>query len=208
MAAPFSIGAVSPRCFDEGRWPQRSPLWVEGARTRRNVPKAGEPGSFPYVFLPITRLDLNHHKRGRGNLSRHHRSIPMSLKTWLLGAAAAIAFGAAGATAQAAPLGNALSDRATEQNPALQKATWVRQCYWHRGHRHCRRVWRTYSYYYDPYYYDDYYYGGPYAYGPSFGFFFGGGGRGHHHGGHHFGGGHHHGGHHFGGGHHHGGHRR
>ena len=124
----------------------------------------------------------------------------MKLKNWLLGAAAAAAFGAFTTTAQAAPLGTMQIDRATE-NSAVQDVAWVRRCYWHRGHRHCRRVWRDYGYYDDSYSYGDpYYYGAPYAYGPSFGFFFGGG-RGHHHGHHHhFGRGHHHGHHH-----HHGG---
>lgn len=102
----------------------------------------------------------------------------MKLKNWLLGAAAAMAFGAVGNTAQAAPLGNVQADRAAAPNSAVQDVAWVRRCYWHRGHRHCRRVWREYGYY--PYY--DYgYYGGPYAYGPAFGFYFGGGHRHHHH---------------------------
>jgi hypothetical protein len=114
----------------------------------------------------------------------------MNLKNWLLGALAAVAFGIAGSTAQAAPLGNVQANPAAEQNTMTQNVVWVRRCYWHRGHRHCRRVWR------DAYYYDDDYYGapyaygyGPYAYGPSFGFFFGGGrGHHHHHGHHHHGG--------------------
>jgi hypothetical protein len=103
----------------------------------------------------------------------------MTLRNWLLGSAAAVAFAAAGTTAQATPLGNVLTDRAAEQNTTVQNVAWLRRCYWHRGHRYCRRVWRESSYYYD----DPYYYGGPYAYGPSIGFFFGGGGHRHH--GHH-----------------------
>src|SRR5262245_1279479 len=115
----------------------------------------------------------------------------MNLKTWLLGATTALALGAAGTTAQAAPLGNVMADSAAEQNAILQNVAWIRRCYWHAGHRHCRRVWREYGYNSDPYYYGEPYYAyGPYAYGPSFGFFFGGGGRGGHHGGHHHGGGH------------------
>jgi hypothetical protein len=112
----------------------------------------------------------------------------MNLKNWLLGAAAAVAFSAVGTTAQSAPLGNLQADRASEQNTAVQNVAWVRRCYSHRGHRHCRRVWRDYGYY-DP---EPNYYGGPYAYGPSIGFFFGGGRHGHHGGHHHHGG---HGGH-------------
>ena len=111
----------------------------------------------------------------------------MNRKTWLLGATAAVAFGAIGTTAHSAPLSIMQVDRAT-QNSVVQDVVWVRRCYWHRGHRHCRRVWlRDYGYYDDPYYYGSPYgYGpyayGPYAYGPSFGFFFGGRGGHHHHG--------------------------
>ena len=97
----------------------------------------------------------------------------MKLKNWLLGAAAAMAFGAVGTAAQAAPLGN--MQAAAGQNTATQNVAWVRSCYWHRGHRHCRRVWRDYGYNDGGYGY----YGGPYAYGPGFGLYFGG--RGHHH---------------------------
>jgi hypothetical protein len=111
----------------------------------------------------------------------------MKLKNWLLGATAAIAFGAIGSTtAQSAPLGNVLVDGAAEENSAVQSVAWVRRCHWHRGHRHCRRVWRDYGYGYgDSYNYGSPYAYGPYAYGPSFGFFFGGGGRHHRHGHHH-----------------------
>ena len=111
----------------------------------------------------------------------------MTLKHWLLGAAAAAALGATTTAVQAAPLGNMPTNLSSE-NSAVENVAYVRRCYWHLGHRHCRRVWRDYGYYDDgPYYsygYAPYYsYGyGPY-YGPSFGFSFGGGGR-HHHGGH------------------------
>lgn len=116
----------------------------------------------------------------------------MNLKNWLLGATVAVAFGAFGTAAHSAPLTSALVDQAVQRNSAAHDVAWVRRSYWHRGHRHCRRVWRDYGYY-DPYYsYDPYYYGYPYAYGPSFGFFFGGG-RHHHHGHHHFRGRGHHG---------------
>jgi hypothetical protein len=87
----------------------------------------------------------------------------MTLKTWLLGAAAAVAFGAAGTTAQAAPLGNMQANAVEQNSPGLNVA-WVRQCHFHRGHRHCRRVWRD-----------------GYGYGPSVGFSFGGGHRHHGH---------------------------
>jgi hypothetical protein len=107
----------------------------------------------------------------------------MTLKNWLLGSAAAIAFAAAGTTAQAAPLGNVQANHAVEENSAVQNVAWVRRCHWHRGHRHCRRVWRDAYYHSDP----DYYGGPYYGYGPSIGFSFGGGHHGHH--------GHHHRGH-------------
>lgn len=119
----------------------------------------------------------------------------MKFKNWLLGAAAAMAFGAVGTAAQAAPLGNVQADRAAGQSTAAEQAAWVRRCNWHRGQRHCRRVWRDYGYYDGGYYGGPYAYG-PYGYGPAFGFSFGGGrnhgfgGGGRHGGGGHGGGGH------------------
>jgi hypothetical protein len=117
----------------------------------------------------------------------------MMYKTWLIGAAGAVALGLIASTAQAAPIGGLADTRNTAtQNGNVDSVAWVRRCHWHRGHRHCRRVWRDY-------YYDDYgYYGGPYAYGPAFGFYFGGGRHGHYHGhrGHHGGRHGHHGGRH------------
>jgi hypothetical protein len=94
----------------------------------------------------------------------------MSIRTWLISAAGAVALGFIGTSAQAAPIGsvNGVQSSAA-QNSGVQEATWVRRCYWHRGHRHCRRYWD-----------DSYgYYGYPY-YGPGIGFFFGGGGHRHH----------------------------
>jgi hypothetical protein len=73
-------------------------------------------------------------------LSEHQQELTMTLKTWLLGAAAAVAFGAAGTTAQAAPLGNMQANAVEQNSPGLNVA-WVRQCHFHRGHRHCRRLW-------------------------------------------------------------------
>jgi hypothetical protein len=113
----------------------------------------------------------------------------MKMKSWLVGTAGAVALGLIGASAQAAPIGG-LSDtrNVADRSSDVQNVVWVRRCSWHRGHRHCRRVWREYGYYpYGYYPYDYGYYDGPYAYGPSFGFFFGGGGHHHHHGhhGHH-----------------------
>jgi len=105
----------------------------------------------------------------------------MTLKTSLVALAGALAFGLMGAPAQAAPLGS-MGDVRTNaaHNSDVQDVRWYRRCYWHRGHRHCRRYWDDdYGYYYDGY-----------PYGPGIGFFFGGGGHGHHfrghRGGHHF----------------------
>jgi hypothetical protein len=101
----------------------------------------------------------------------------MNLKNWLLGAATAVALGGAATAVEAGPIGNVQVDRA--ETGAAQNVAWVHRCYWHRGHRHCRRVWREYGYYDDPYY--SYGYAPPYAYGPSFGFYFGGDRHRHHH---------------------------
>lgn len=115
----------------------------------------------------------------------------MTLKHLLVGVGAALALSALSAPVQAAPLGVARDGlkAATDENTVVQDVVWVRRCWWHGGHRHCRRVWSDRPHYYGSYPYDDSYY---YGYGPSFGFSFGGGHRHHGHGGH----GHHgHGGH-------------
>jgi hypothetical protein len=104
----------------------------------------------------------------------------MSIRNLLMGAAAALAFAGMGSGAQAAPLGNIHLNSPLKENSAVQNVAWVRRCHWHRGHRHCRRVWRETGYYYS----DPYYSGAPYAYGPGLSFYFGGG-RGHHHHHHH-----------------------
>jgi len=112
----------------------------------------------------------------------------MKLKHWFVGAAGALALAAFGSGAQAGPLGGIGNAPVTGHANAVQSVAWVRRCHWHRGHRHCRRVWRGYrdygyyngyDYYGHPYAYGPYAYGGPYLYGPGFGLYFGG--RHHHH---------------------------
>lgn len=113
----------------------------------------------------------------------------MQLKYWLAGAACALSLAIFGGGAQAGPLGG-IGNTAVALQPTggVEQVRWVRRCHWHRGHRHCRRVWRDYGYYnygyygypyYErPYYYRPYaYYGGPYVYGPGFGLYFGSGPR-------------------------------
>jgi hypothetical protein len=95
----------------------------------------------------------------------------MTLKYWLGGAIGAVGLAMISLSAQAAPLAGA--NDGVQANAAdssmVQQARWYRHCYWHRGHRHCRRVWRGgYGYY--P---DRRYYGGPTVYGPGFGLYFG-----------------------------------
>jgi len=105
----------------------------------------------------------------------------MSIRTWLVSAAGAAALGFIGSSAQAAPIGS-LNDGQSKaaQNSELQDVAWVRRCYWHRGHQHCRRYWDdSYGYYYDS--------------NPGFSFFFDGGHRHRGHGHHHHGGRGHHG---------------
>src|SRR5262245_13542932 len=109
----------------------------------------------------------------------------MTLKHWLVGAAGALALGSLSASVQAAPLGSAPDNlkAAANENAVVQDVVWVRRCWWHGGHRHCRRVWRDSGYYYEPgYYYDPYPYSDGFFFGPSFRF---DGGRRHHRGGHH-----------------------
>ncbi len=112
----------------------------------------------------------------------------MTLKLWLIGVAGALALSTLSVSDQAAPLGVTTDSLkvAADENTAVQGVVWVRRCWWHNGHRHCRRVWSDQPYYYGPYPYDDYYYG------PTFGFSFGGGHGHHRHGGHHHYGGHRH----------------
>jgi Ni/Co efflux regulator RcnB len=93
----------------------------------------------------------------------------MRLRHWLSGAAGAVALGMFSLSAQAAPLtGPGDAARANAGRGGLvQNVHWVRRCYWHRGHRHCRRVWRRWGGY--PYHHRRYYR----DYGPGFSFYFG-----------------------------------
>jgi hypothetical protein len=75
----------------------------------------------------------------------------MTLKHWLIGAVGALTIGTLSASVQAAPLGIAPDNlKATAENTAVQDVVWVERCWWHRGHRHCRRVWRNRPSYYGP----------------------------------------------------------
>ena len=100
----------------------------------------------------------------------------MTLKYWLGGAVGAVALGMISLSAQAAPLGGANGGvRANAPDSSMvQQVAWYNHCYWHNGHRHCRRVWRRVSGYpnYDRYYGYGYGYG-PEIYGPGFGVYFG-----------------------------------
>ncbi len=99
----------------------------------------------------------------------------MTLKYWLGGVVGAMALGMLSLSAQAASLGSAAEGvRANAaENSMVQEARWYRRCWWHRGHRHCRRVWRRWGGY--PYHqrHYGYGYGGPAIYGPGFSFYFG-----------------------------------
>jgi hypothetical protein len=77
----------------------------------------------------------------------------MTLKHWLAGAAGALAFGMLSASVQAASLGTAPGNlRATAEENTAAQVVWVERCWWHRGHRHCRRVWSDRPSYYGPSY--------------------------------------------------------
>jgi hypothetical protein len=75
---------------------------------------------------------------------------------WLAGVAGAIALGMLPLSAQAAPLAGAANTMQADAggNALVQQARWDRHCWWRRGHRHCRRVWRRWGYH--PYYRDRY----------------------------------------------------
>jgi hypothetical protein len=55
--------------------------------------------------------------------------------------------------------------KATGENAMVQDVRWVRRCHRHRGHLHCRNVWRG-GYGYGPYYRG-------YGYGPGISLYFG-----------------------------------
>ncbi|MBS0241895.1 MAG: hypothetical protein JSS20_06940 [Proteobacteria bacterium] len=61
----------------------------------------------------------------------------------VLAPAAVIAAGLAFGTAQAAPVGNGLAPlkSITAGSSTVEKAYWHRRCWWHHGHRYCRRYW-------------------------------------------------------------------
>lgn len=99
----------------------------------------------------------------------------MRVKNWLIGLAGAFMIGGMATAVQAAPAGGLTGNlkSTAEQMSNVDQARY--RCWWHRGHRHCRRVYGYYPYY------------APY-YGPSFGFYFGGFGHRHwrHHRHHHW----------------------
>ena len=98
------------------------------------------------------------------------------MKYCLSAAVGAMALGLATLSAQAAPAAGATTDlkAAAGAESSVDKVGY-RRCWWHNGHRHCRRSGGYYPYY--GYGASPYYYG----YGPSFGLYFGGGRRHHHH---------------------------
>jgi len=95
-----------------------------------------------------------------------------AMKYCLSGAAGALALGCTTLTVQAAPAGAATVDLKTAATMGVQKARYHRRrCWWHNGHRHCRR-YRHYRPYFS-------------LYGPGFGFYLGGEPRHRWHGRHH-----------------------
>lgn len=105
----------------------------------------------------------------------------MKITHWALGAIAALTLNVSIGSAQAAPNGVAVDLKAAVGQTSSAEKVHSR-CWWHRGHRHCRRYVRQYRYFAAPYYAPRYY-GAPYAYGygPGIGLFFGGGHHHHHH---------------------------
>jgi hypothetical protein len=95
------------------------------------------------------------------------------MKYCLSGAAGAVALGFATLSAQAAPVGAAPADLKANAPSSVQQVRYYRRhCWWHHGHRHCRRHYR--------------HYGPSFSfYGPGIGFYLGSGYRHHRHGRHH-----------------------
>ncbi|HJU30707.1 MAG TPA: hypothetical protein VJ740_04610 [Hyphomicrobiaceae bacterium] len=81
----------------------------------------------------------------------------------LAGAALAVSLFAAPATA--APAANLQG--IAKDTSAVEQAHYRRRCWWHHGHRHCRRA------YYRRHYYGYYPYRHYYGYRPGFSFYFG-----------------------------------
>ena len=93
----------------------------------------------------------------------------MTIRNWLIAAAAVVAVSFMAMPGEAAPLSGATGHMgaAIADISDVKNVHWRRRCWWHYGHWHCRR---PHANYYRPY---PYYYGSPYLYGPSFGIFIG-----------------------------------
>jgi hypothetical protein len=67
-----------------------------------------------------------------------------ALKHVLTAAAVSLGLGLAAGAATAAPAGGGLATAGTAANdaaPLAEKVYWTTRCWYHRGHRHCERVW-------------------------------------------------------------------
>jgi hypothetical protein len=109
-----------------------------------------------------TARDWRLYKRG----SRRTKENEAMMKGMAVGAFALV-LGISAVPASAAPLGT-LDGIKSEDTAAAEQVSY-RRCWWHKGHRHCRR-YGGHGYY--PYY--------GYGY-PGFTFYFGGGRHRHHH---------------------------
>jgi hypothetical protein len=68
------------------------------------------------------------------------------MKYALSGAAGALAIGLTTLAAEAAPAGASAVDLRTAAATGVEKASYRRRhCWWHDGHRHCRRYYRDYG---------------------------------------------------------------
>src|SRR4030095_14715116 len=88
------------------------------------------------------------------------------LTTWLCPAALVLGLGLLTGAASAAPVGNLPSLETSNTSMVDNVHYRYRRCWRHRGHLHCRRALRRYSYV-APYYYEPYPY---YGYGPAISF--------------------------------------
>ncbi|MFM9938522.1 MAG: hypothetical protein ACKVP7_03375 [Hyphomicrobiaceae bacterium] len=69
----------------------------------------------------------------------------MRFMTKLAGPLAGLALGLAATTAAAAPTGSGLGGLKTDAAAAsaVEKTYWTVRCHYHRGYKHCNRIWVT-----------------------------------------------------------------
>ncbi len=65
----------------------------------------------------------------------------MQITKTLTGSALLLALALGATSAQAAPAASGLGGLDTATESAVEKTYWATRCNWHRGRRHCTKVW-------------------------------------------------------------------